>query len=84
MKHMAGKGDFESELTIFNKEQQIAQQYFLSYLSLRSIAASNSDVLRWMNATPLFWLMVETAMLQSMFIVLGRISIRSRPTTSTV
>ena len=43
------------------------------YVLLQQIAASNSDVLRSMNKTPLFWLTVESAMLLSTFMALGRI-----------
>ena len=42
-------------------------------LSLREFAASNSDVLKAMNTTPLFWLTTHHAMLLSAFIGLGRI-----------
>lgn len=65
--------EFENELAIFHAEEETAQQYFFSYFSLQGIAASNSDVLRSMNVTPLFWLTAESAMLLSTFMTLGRI-----------
>jgi AbiU2 len=70
---MSDPSEFENELAIFAAEHETAQQYFFSYVSLRGIAASNGDVLKSMNATPLFWLTVESAMLLSAFIALGRI-----------
>jgi len=70
---MSDPNEFENELAIFGAEHETAQQYFFSYVSLRGIAASNGDVLKSMNATPLFWLTVESAMLLSAFIALGRI-----------
>lgn len=73
MRALSDESEFERELAIFQVEHETAQQYFFSYASLRGIAASNSDVLRSMNATPLFWLTVESAMLLSAFIALGRI-----------
>jgi hypothetical protein len=73
MRALSDESEFEDELAIFKVEHETAQQYFFSYASLRGIAASNSAVLRSMNATPLFWLTVESAMLLSTFIALGRI-----------
>ena len=73
MRALSDESEFERELAIFQVEHETAQQYFFSYASLRKIAASNSDVLRSMNATPLFWLTVESSMLLSTFIALGRI-----------
>jgi hypothetical protein len=70
---LSDENEFESELNTFREEHEEAQQYFFSYVSLRGIAASNSAVLAAMNATPLFWLTTEKAMLLSTFIVLGRI-----------
>ncbi len=70
---MSEPNEFENELAIFQAEHETAQQYFFSYVSLQQIAASNSDVLRSMNETPLFWLTVESAMLLSTFMALGRI-----------
>lgn len=70
---MSDQNEFENELVIFHVEHETAQQYFFSYVSLQAIAASNSDVLSSMNATPLFWLTAQSAMLLSTFITLGRI-----------
>lgn len=70
---MSDPNAFENELEIFRVEQETAQQYFFSYVSLRGIAASNSDVLKSMNAATLFWVTVESAMLLATFIALGRI-----------
>jgi hypothetical protein len=70
---MSGPNEFENELAIFQVEHETAQQYFFSYASLRELAATNSDVLRSMQETSLFWLTVERAMLLSTFIALGRI-----------
>lgn len=64
---------FEQELEIFRKEEETAQQHFFAYLSVREHAASNIEVLRAMNTTPLFWLTTHHALLVSAFIALGRI-----------
>jgi hypothetical protein len=64
---------FEQELEIFRKEEETAQQHFFAYLSVRELAASDVEVLRAMNTTPLFWLTTHHAMLVSAFIALGRI-----------
>lgn len=64
---------FEQELEIFRKEEETAQQHFFAYLSVREFAASDTEVLRAMNTTPLFWLTTHHAMLMSAFIALGRI-----------
>jgi hypothetical protein len=62
-----------SELEIFRTEEETAQQYFFAYLSVRSMAAENSDVLKMMNMNPLFWVTAHHAMLLSTFVALGRI-----------
>jgi hypothetical protein len=64
---------FEVELEIFRTEEETAQQYFFSYLSIRSLAAANADVLDAMNTAPLFWKTVHHATLLSTFVALGRI-----------
>ncbi len=64
---------FGRELEIFRKEEETAQQHFFAYLSLREFAASNNDVLKAMNTTPLFSLTTHHAMLLSAFIGLSRI-----------
>ena len=55
--------DFEEELEVFRTEEEVAQQYFFAYLSVRSLAASSKDVLANMNTTPLFWRTTHHAML---------------------
>jgi hypothetical protein len=62
--------EFERELEIFRTEEETAQQYFFSYCRL---AATNDDVLKMMNTTPLFWITTHHAMLLSVFVALGRI-----------
>jgi hypothetical protein len=64
---------FEEELEIFRTEEETAQQYFFSYLSVRSLAAENKAVLDVMNTAPLFWITTHHAMLLSAFVALGRI-----------
>ncbi len=64
---------FEQELEIFRKDEETAQQHFFAYLSLREFSASNKDILKAMNMTPLFWSTTHHAMLLSTFIGLGRI-----------
>jgi hypothetical protein len=64
---------FEQELEIFRTEEETVQQHFFAYLSVREFAASNHDVVKAMNTTPLFWLTTHHAMLLSAFIGLGRI-----------
>ncbi len=64
---------FETELEIFRTEEETAQQYFFSYLSVRSLAAKNTAVLAAMNTTPLFWITTHHAMLLSAIVALGRI-----------
>jgi hypothetical protein len=70
---MAAQTDFEKELEIFRTEEEVAQQYFFAYLSVRSLAARNEHVLEAMNDTPLFWITTHHAMLLAAFIALGRI-----------
>jgi len=69
----AKKTEFEKELEIFRTEEETAQQYFFSYLSIRNLAAKNHDVLKMMNTAPLFWITAHHAMLLSAFVALGRI-----------
>jgi len=68
---------FGRELEIFRKEEETAQQHFFAYLSLREFAASNNDVLKAMNTTPLFSLTTHHAMLLSAFIGLRAVSDQS-------
>ena len=79
MRALSDESEFEGELAIFKVEHETAQQYFFSYSSLRGIAGSNSDVLRSMNETSLFWLTVERAMLLSTFIALEGFSVGAAP-----
>jgi hypothetical protein len=64
---------FERELEIFRTEEEVAQQYFFAYLSVRSIAAADGSILKMMNVNPLFWVTTHHAMLLSAFVALGRI-----------
>lgn len=61
------------ELELFRTEEEVAQQYFFCYLSVRSLAAAEPEVLKSMNATPLFWITTHHALLLSTFVALGRI-----------
>jgi hypothetical protein len=61
------------ELELFRTEEEVAQQYFFCYLSVRALAAAEPEVLKSMNATPLFWITTHHAMLLSAFVALGRI-----------
>jgi AbiU2 len=65
--------NFEKELEIFRTEEETAQQYFFSYLSIRDLTGRNHDVLRTINTTPLFWITTHHAMLLATFVALGRI-----------
>jgi hypothetical protein len=64
---------FEDELEVFRAEEETTQQYFFGYLGVRSLAATNAEVLRVMNVTPLFWITTHHAMLLAAFVALGRI-----------
>jgi hypothetical protein len=64
---------FKKELETFRKEEETAQQMFFAWLSLRATAASNADVLRMLNKTPLFWINAQHSMLVTAFVTLGRI-----------
>lgn len=64
---------FKNELEIFRKEEETAQQMFFAWLSLRATTASNADVLRVVNTTPLFWINAQHSMLVTAFGTLGRI-----------
>lgn len=64
---------FEDELEVFRTEEETAQQYFFAYLSVRSLAANDENVLQNMNSTPLFWRTTHHAMLLAAFVALGRI-----------
>jgi hypothetical protein len=64
---------FVDELELFRTEEEVAQQYFFCYLSIRTLAAAEPEVLKTINATPLFWITTHHAMLLSAFVALGRI-----------
>jgi AbiU2 len=70
---VSAQTEFEKELEIFRTEEETAQQYFFSYLSIRDLAANNRDILRMMNTAPLFWITTHHALLLSAFVALGRI-----------
>jgi hypothetical protein len=63
--------EFADELEIFRTEEEYAQQAFFAYLSVRSLAATDKDVLANMNNTPLFWRTTHHAMLEAAFLALG-------------
>jgi hypothetical protein len=64
---------FVDELELFRTEEEVAQQYFFCYLSVRTLAAAEPEVLKTINATPLFWITTHHAMLLAAFVALGRI-----------
>lgn len=64
---------FEDELEVFRTEEETAQQFFFAYLSVRTLAANDEDVLANMNSTPLFWRTTHYAMLLAAFVALGRV-----------
>jgi hypothetical protein len=65
--------EFADELEIFRTEEEYAQQAFFAYLSVRSLAATDENVLANMNNTPLFWRTTHHAMLEAALLALGRI-----------
>jgi hypothetical protein len=64
---------FADELEIFRTEEQLAQQLFLTWVSMRQLAGTDPAVLKMMNETPLYWTNVEHALLLGAFVVLGRV-----------
>jgi hypothetical protein len=64
---------FVDEMELFRTEEQVAQQYFFCYLSVRTLAAAEPEVLKTINETPLFWITKHHAMLLSAFVALGGI-----------
>src|ERR1700730_8268945 len=64
---------FVHEGELFRSEEEVAQQYFFCYLSVRTLAAAEPEVLKTINATPLFWITTHHAMLLAAFVALGRI-----------
>src|ERR1700682_5096459 len=58
---------------LFRTEEEVAQQYFFCYLSVRTLAAAQAEVLKTINDTPLFWITTHHAILLSAFVALGRI-----------
>jgi hypothetical protein len=75
--------EFETELEVFRKEEESAQQFFFAYLSVRMQAASNPDVLQLINTQSLVWVTAHHSMLVAAFVALGRIFAKIRNTTST-
>jgi hypothetical protein len=47
--------EFERELEIFRTDEEAAQQAFFCWLSFRNLLASDKEVHRAVNVTPLFW-----------------------------
>lgn len=70
---------FEHELEIFRTEAEAAAQFFYAYLSVHETAGRQPSVLRFLNATPLFWNTNLGALQASTFIVLGRIFDQDSP-----
>ena len=64
---------FEDELEVFRTEEEVAQQYFFAYLSVRALALKDKDVLANMNTNPLFWKTTHHAMVLAAFMAIGRI-----------
>jgi hypothetical protein len=63
---------FVDQLELFRTEGEVAQQYFFCYLWVRILAAAEPEVLKTINATPLFWITTHRAMPLSAFVALGR------------
>jgi hypothetical protein len=55
--------EFETELEVFRKEEESAQQFLFAYLSVRMRAASNPDILQLINTQSLFWVTAHHSML---------------------
>lgn len=64
---------FTTELENFRIEEESAQQFFLGYLALQRIPASNTTVLDKLNDHPTFWITARYALLVATFVALGRI-----------
>jgi hypothetical protein len=64
---------FHDELEIFRKEEEMAQQLFFAWLSVRNLSAGDPAVLKAMNDTPLYWSNSQYALLLGAFVILGRV-----------
>jgi hypothetical protein len=64
---------FASELDTFRKEEQQGQQFFFSYLTIRTFAYDDPKLLRWLNQAHLLAKTIDYALLKASFIALGRI-----------
>lgn len=69
---------FAAELEIFRKEQAIGQQYFFSWLQIRT-EFRDEELLDRINETPLFWITTHHALILAAFVALGRIFDQSSP-----
>jgi hypothetical protein len=63
---------FAKELEIFRNEQAIGQQYFFSWLQMRT-EFRDRKLLDRLNDTPLFWITTHHALIVATFVVLGRV-----------
>ncbi len=70
---------FAAELETFRKEQAIGQQYFFSWLQIRTEFGKDQKLLDRINETPLFWITTHHALLLAAFVALGRIFDQSSP-----
>jgi hypothetical protein len=64
---------FGTELETFRREEEQGQQFFFSYLTIRTYAHDDPALLKALNRAPLFWKTVDYALLKATFIALGRI-----------
>ena len=53
--------------------EQVAQQYFFSWLQIRTEVATDGQLLDRINDTPLFWGTTHHALLVAAFVALGRV-----------
>jgi AbiU2 len=65
--------DFKNELEVYRKEEEVAQQYFFSWLGFRDHAGRSEKVLNLINETPLLWITTHHALLVASFVALGRV-----------
>jgi HEPN superfamily AbiU2-like protein len=64
---------FKDELEVFRKEEEVAQQYFFSWLQINNEFAADEQLLDRINDTPLFWITAHHALLVAAFVALGRV-----------
>ena len=64
---------FGIELEKFRREHEQGQQFFFSYLTIRTFAYDDPKVLQWLNRAPLLAKTVDYALLKATFVALGRI-----------